>query len=277
MTDPAKDPILTRGAANYAKHRETILTKKHAYDAAHREENAMKAAAYRAADPEKAKTISRTHHAKHRDKRNAASRADHLKNRDKRNAKHAAWMKEHADEQRTWRREHREAFYAYRAQWRAEHRQKERETQAAWNAEHPGSAQERQLRYRLNNPGRKAFIEAKRRARKMALPDTWTRDERLFMLHYWGHACAICGAQEGFWWTLANDHWIPLASPQCPGTMATNMLPLCDGKTGCNTSKNAADPTQWLTEKYGPRKAAKILKTIATYFATVQTLFPSVT
>jgi hypothetical protein len=62
------------------------------------------------------------------------------------------------------------------------------------------------------------------------------------------------------------DHWIPLSSPGCPGTVATNMVPLCHGIGGCNNSKCDRDPQGWLLEKFGERKALEILERIPAYF-----------
>lgn len=114
------------------------------------------------------------------------------------------------------------------------------------------------------------LIRQRRRAREKHLPYTFTEEQYDFMLQYWAYACAICGNQEGFEWTLGLDHWIPLASPACPGTVAENMLPLCDGKGGCNTSKRHADGRAWLHRRYGTRKATSILRKIQQYFILVR-------
>jgi hypothetical protein len=111
------------------------------------------------------------------------------------------------------------------------------------------------------------------RARKLHLPDTWTQEQLTFMLDYWHHACAVCGNPKGLFWTLAHDHWIAITSPDCPGTVATNMIPLCHGDGGCNNSKKATDPHEWLLRRFGPKKAAKIEKAIAVYFAQVALVF----
>lgn len=111
---------------------------------------------------------------------------------------------------------------------------------------------------------------ANRRARQRQLPDTFTVEEQAFMMQYWHHACAICGNEAGLWWTLANDHWIPITSPDCPGTVADNMLPLCHGTGGCNNSKCDKEPLTWLSTRVSPRDAKRILKAIDTYFAIVR-------
>ena len=120
------------------------------------------------------------------------------------------------------------------------------------------------------NPGTQQTRLERRRASKRGLPATFTTKDRTFMLQYWHFACAICGNQEGFEWTLALDHWIPVTSPACPGTVATNILPLCHGMGGCNNFKGSQDPHAWLLNRCGTRKAARILKTINAYFALVQ-------
>lgn len=111
---------------------------------------------------------------------------------------------------------------------------------------------------------------ARRKALKKGLPDTFSQEEQKFMHQYWGYACAVCGNQQGFLWGLAEDHWIPLASPLCPGTIATNMIPLCHGNGGCNNSKHIRDPHEWLHEHFPPAQAKRILKAAETYFALVR-------
>lgn len=71
------------------------------------------------------------------------------------------------------------------------------------------------------------------------------------------------------------DHWIPLVYDDCPGTVPENIVPLChsikDGAGGCNNSKQALDPYQWLIDKFGKRKAEEIFTKIQAYFEMVKT------
>lgn len=119
---------------------------------------------------------------------------------------------------------------------------------------------------------RERFIanHARRMARKRALPDTLTAEQWKRCLDYLGHQCAVCGRMPGLWHTLAMDHWIPLSSPDCPGTIATNIVPLCHGDGGCNEMKAARLPEEWLIEKFGKRKGRQILKRIEQYFEWVK-------
>lgn len=167
------------------------------------------------------------------------------------------WKEKHREEERirlvAYRQEHREALRLNSTKYRQKHPDKANAASAAWKKSHP---EERRIH------------DATRRARTQGLPFRFSKSDRDVMMHYWHFACAVCGNQEGFQWTIVADHWIPIVSPDCPGTIPTNMVPLCHGVGGCNNSKQDKDPSLWLVERYGTRKAARIQKAIATYFAT---------
>ena len=48
-----------------------------------------------------------------------------------------------------------------------------------------------------------------------------------------------------------------------------NIIPACGGLGGCNQSKNDSAPVEWITLKFGARKAKAILARIAIYFEQV--------
>src|SRR5207253_2649004 len=82
-----------------------------------------------------------------------------------------------------------------------------------------------------------------RRQRIAALPNLLNNAQREEALLFWGKCCAVCGSAEGGEGkALAHDHWIALADTRCPGTVAWNSVPLCDGRNGCNTRKHDQDP-----------------------------------
>lgn len=112
-----------------------------------------------------------------------------------------------------------------------------------------------------------------RAARKRALPDYFTVQDWEHCLDYWNGCCAYCGQPAGLWITIAMDHFIPITSSECPGTVPTNIIPAChavkDGQGGCNNAKSKREPEIWLIEKFGERKAKKILKRIKEYFASL--------
>jgi hypothetical protein len=139
--------------------------------------------------------------------------------------------------------------------WRKRFPEKKRAQNQAWDKANPEKTRNKVLR---------------KRARRRGVPDTFTLDEQQFCRQYWQQACAVCGREEGFAWVLAFDHVIPLADPACPGTVASNMIVLCDGTEGCNSSKGAKPARAWLRERVGPRKAHAILKKIDAYFEAVR-------
>lgn len=124
-------------------------------------------------------------------------------------------------------------------------------------------------RLRINN--RLNIYWHKRRALQRQLPMNFTDDDWQRALDYFNGCCAVCGRPRGLWHTLAKDHWIPLSSPcpDNPGTVPTNIVPLCGGVGGCNESKNNRDATEWLRWRFGKRKARQTLKRIEEYFAWV--------
>jgi len=178
--------------------------------------------------------------------------------------------------------DHREDFQKYRETHREE-RQQNWADWAAKNAEslthyqetHREQTRARGQAWARNFPEKNAARVQRRRARKVRLPDTWTPEQLAFMLDYWQHSCAVCGNPKGLFWSLAHDHWIPLASPECPGTIASNMIPLCHGESGCNNSKHSTEPHAWLIKRFGAKRARKIEQSIAAYFAQVALIFPS--
>jgi hypothetical protein len=110
-------------------------------------------------------------------------------------------------------------------------------------------------------------------ARKFGLPDNFNSQDWQHVVDYFHGCCAVCGRQANDLFgthTLAADHWIPLTSPDCPGTVPWNIVPLCHGLGGCNNQKHNADPVVWLTQKLGKPRAAKKLAEIAAFFETVR-------
>lgn len=101
------------------------------------------------------------------------------------------------------------------------------------------------------------------RARKVGLPDNFTAAQWQQAINYFGGCCAVCGrVLSGFFHYASADHWIPLTSSECPGTVPSNIVPLCHGLDGCNNSKGSKEPIRWLRERYDKRKATEILNKI---------------
>ncbi len=152
-----------------------------------------------------------------------------------------------------------------------EMRKRRNERQRAYQQANPGKNKAKLAKYRQEHPEKLTEWNLRRRARKAGLPDTYSFRDWQRALDYFNGVCAVCGRPRGFWHTLAADHWIPLADTKhCPGTVPTNIVPLCHGVDGCNNSKSNSAPRAWLMSRFGARKAKQILKRIEAYFAWVK-------
>ena len=191
---------------------------------------------------------------------------------------------------RTYDREYRKAnsekLNADRRDWNRANPDKVRRYQNKWNTANSQRICENNRRYqRENRPAIREYIRsrpeitraayAKRKARKLNLPDTLTATELYRALKYFNGCCAVCGRQLKDLFgdhTFAADHWIALSDPRPdnPGTVATNMIPLCHGVGGCNNRKHNSDPHEWLHQKYSARKARQIIARIEAYFEWVR-------
>lgn len=178
----------------------------------------------------------------------------------------------------------RARYDAYHTQWRDANRDYLRERTRKWRNNNLELARESNRRYQAKNIEQiriknrryqrenldKAYVSwQRRRARKHSLPDCFTLADWQRALEYFNGCCAVCGRQLNDLFgehTAAMDHWIPLSSPDCPGTVPTNIVPLCHGVGGCNNSKSNSEPVKWLEWKHGKRKARQIERRINEYF-----------
>jgi hypothetical protein len=175
---------------------------------------------------------------------------------------------------RRWHAAHREEQNMLRIQRRNTHLEEERARDRKRYADdpdgrkqigkadriaHPEKFRIRHQQWRRDNPEKARehgrISTMRHRSRMRQLPTTFTQEDANFALQYWSDGCAVCGAKKGFWIGLAFDHWIPVSSPNCPGTVAENMLVLCQAIKGapfgtpcCNQSKHKK------MQKYGSQK-----------------------
>ncbi len=136
-------------------------------------------------------------------------------------------------------------------------------------------AKARRIKREKTPEGKLVRIALKHRyqAREKELPATLTAKEWKYALEYFHNCCAVCGRQLKDLFgthTASCDHWIALNDPNCPGTIAKNCVPLCNGVGGCNQSKQDKNPFNWLAQKYGKRKAREKLKEIQLYFDSLE-------
>lgn len=161
---------------------------------------------------------------------------------------------------------------SYLGEYYQKNKSKINERNKKWSKENSEFVREYNRKWgKLNKTKRDAY-KANYRARKHSLPETLTKDDIDNMLDYFNHSCAVCERPFDLFTRPELDHWIPLTSADCPGTIPTNIVPLCGNRhgfvsyTACNPSKSNKDAEQWLIDKYGKTKAKRILKQINKYF-----------
>lgn len=176
-----------------------------------------------------------------------------------------------------YRRAHRNERTEYNKLWRQANATQQSDYQRQWRRAHPGYSREWYRlhqqdmaeygkSYRRTHPEIDLLKRQRRRARKHDLPDTFTVADWQHAIRYFHGQCAVCYRFPRSGSTLTMDHWIPLSSPDCPGTVPNNILPLCKQ---CNSSKSSKPPLVWLNERYEPEEAAYIVGHISRYLCSV--------
>lgn len=231
--------------------------------------NSQRKASYRA-NPLPQRTASLKYHQAHKEAANARSRqryADHaIEERDKARQRHRDNRERNLMNMRQWRMDNHDRVLDYGRNYREQRREQFRLSTKAWREGNRERDRANARKWQQAHPLRVKLKNEHYRTRKRNLLETLTATQWEFALEYFGHSCAVCGRAQGLWHTLAIDHWIPLSSPDCPGTTVGNCIPLCHGEGGCNNSKHDLMPDEWLIRLFGLRKAKAILRRINTYF-----------
>ncbi len=152
---------------------------------------------------------------------------------------------------RRYAREHRDERIAYAHEYDELNRDAKLERGRQWRQGHPEQVRDGCRR---------------RRANKSRLPNDFTPQDAVRSINYFNGVCAYCGCSARLFdrsSVLHLDHYIPLTTQNCPGTITENIVPACQT---CNQSKTNKDPEQWLIQRFGKRKANAILKRIHAYF-----------
>lgn len=191
---------------------------------------------------------ARTWHLNNREYANEQSRIRYGDDRDRVLRRVKAYRIHHKDKIKSYRTANKDAIRARETKYRERYRDKRLAYSRSSQAKHSRLA-----------------TKHRRRARTQELPSVFTGADWQTAVDYFGGCCAVCGRPPGLWHTLAADHWIPLASPDCPGTVPWNIVPLCHGVDGCNNSKGSALPSDWLTGRFGKRKGQLILRRITSF------------
>lgn len=172
---------------------------------------------------------------------------------------------------RLYRVKHREQVLENKRQYHAKNAAKEHERSKRYRTTNIEKERARGKRNRQSYPEKGRDRARRRTAIKASLISTFTTEHEQLALEYFNGRCAVCGRQLKDLFnthTVHWDHWIP----QIKGghTTPDNMIPLCGGQGGCNNSKGAKDACDWLSQRYGKRKASNILARIDAYFEWVK-------
>lgn len=155
------------------------------------------------------------------------------------------------------------------ANYRSRHHAKVLRANHQWKANN----KDKITKYRKDRLDVFANYQRKRRTQEKGLPNVFAPADWQYALDYFGGCCAVCERPlNGLFHEAAADHWIPLSNPECPGTIRENIVPLCHQVGGCNNSKGSSNPEEWLTKRFGKRKAKLILARIHAYFDHVRSL-----
>lgn len=161
---------------------------------------------------------------------------------------------------------HKQILNAQR-NWRTKNRVRHNTYNRNWNRQNTVHIQERLKA----NPEIYRVHTQQRLARKRGKPDAFSKADWLRCIKYFNYQCAACGRLADSQHIIAMDHWIPLSHPDCPGTIPTNIIPLCHsikgGNDGCNNAKSNRDAHEWLIFTFGEQKAADIENLVQKYFA----------
>lgn len=169
----------------------------------------------------------------------------------------------HATRNRKWAENNRDKIASQNERYRAENRETLRIQKLAYCEANRERESARARAWAKANPEKRRIQEARREARKLSLPDTWTIEQARAGLGHWGEACAACRVPLGLVTPCHWDHWIPLVAPGCPGTVAKNMVPLCER---CNCSKSDRPAESWTRDTFAPH-GAKTFAAIEAYLA----------
>lgn len=164
-----------------------------------------------------------------------------------------------------WAQEHPEQRKKMFKEWAKQNPQNQRDRASKYAHNHPDKVRKQQSKWRQGHPSATKGYAQRYNAKKRGLPHTFTEQDWDRCLIYWNYCCAYCGKQRGLfkYQTIDADHWIPMNSENCPGTVPLNIIPACHS---CNTSKSDRDPFEWLTWKFGKRKCKQIAKCVSDYF-----------
>jgi 5-methylcytosine-specific restriction endonuclease McrA len=210
-----------------AAYREANSDKIKAGLKAYYEANREKAKAYREANSDKIKAMNKAWREANREKEKARGKAYREANPEKRKAGYKAWYEANPDKakakDKAWYEANRDKVKARDKAYREANADKVKAGKRAW---------------REANPEKARVQGQRRRARKAALPSTFTAKQWKVAKAYFDNQCAYCDKPLK---RVHQEHFIPLSKGG--GYTRRNIVPSCPS---CNLSKNNHDPLDWL-------------------------------
>lgn len=177
---------------------------------------------------------------------------------------------------REYHRTHKDADREQMRRWRAANHERSNEIARQTYRRHRDRYLAKFKEHYRKHPEKFRLQSVLRKSRVRNMPTAFTRKDWRYALAYFDNRCAACGRPEDMWTRLAADHWIPVTSADCPGTIPTNIVPLCHAMPGvpagepcCNQSKFNHDPLKWLQKRFGKREAKRIAKRVQEFFETI--------
>lgn len=272
------------------EHQEHLKAQRREYYEANRDEILAEQAEYRKANPELIRQRKHKEYERHKDKyiRRAANWQANNKERvnelarkawsenrngikDRRKEYEARNTEKIKERARKWKAANREKINALARMSYAENPEQFKARSARWLAKNAVKVIERIRRYKRDNPDKvrlwNKVNRQTRAARKNNLPDLFTEQDWKKCLDFFGGCCAACGNPPSLFDDLQADHFVPLASPDCIGTVPTNVIPLC---LSCNSSKRDKNATEWAIKRFGRRKAKEFIERVEQYFMSIQ-------
>lgn len=212
------------------------------------------------------KKYNQEYHERNREKQNAKSRDYYAENTEYLRKYARTYYNEHHEEILEKAREtylvKRDRKLVYQLNYYHKNRDKELIRMRTRYQQNPESFRQSSRKIYRENKERYIFYSYRRRARVRQFPDNLTLEEWQAALNYWNNSCAYCGKPG----EITADHYIPVSSPACPGTVASNIVPAC---WTCNCSKKHSEPNEWMKWKFGEDRAREIEARIQAYFASL--------
>lgn len=159
----------------------------------------------------------------------------------------------HNADNKDYRTSHTTQISEYTKGWKKAHPEKAKKSKRQWAK-----------RFRLSHPDKERIRNAKRKAKRRALPATFKDTDWQNAINYFHGGCAYCGQPPQLWDSprvLHQDHFIPASKGG--GYTPDNIVPAC---YLCNISKSNKNVEQWMVTYFCARKARIAIKRIQGYF-----------